>query len=240
MSTTLLKTLTEAGLGSRRRMADAIKKGEVEVNGEVITDFRRPVDPVSDKISLRGLKIDLKPEKAVYLMLNKPKGILSTTSDERGRKTVLDLLPEKYRHLRLYPAGRLDKDSTGLLILTNDGELTYRLTHPKFEREKEYLVSIDGILQKDEILDFERGIMLGEKSTYPAVVKEVKGLPPYNYSIAIHEDKKRQVRLMLESLGHRVLALKRIRIGMLRLGNLKEGEMRELNSREVGALLAKQ
>ncbi len=142
-STSLLKALAEAGIGSRRWLADAIRQGRVEINGEVAEDFRCPVNVETDRILVGGRLVDLKPRKPVYLMLNKPKDVLSTTSDERGRRTAIDILPEKYRHLRLYPVGRLDKDSTGLLLLTNDGELTYQLTHPRFEREKEYLVLLD-------------------------------------------------------------------------------------------------
>lgn len=232
----LLKALTEAGIGPRRRLADAIQKGEVKVNGEVIEDFRYPVDVETDHVVVNGRTVDLKPAVTVYLMLNKPKGILSTTSDERGRKTVIDLLPEKYRSMRLYPVGRLDKDSTGLLLLTNDGKLTYQLTHPRFEHEKEYLVYIDGSLKPGGKRKLERGFELDEKMTSPAIVKEIESLSPFNYSITIHEGGKRQVRRMLESLGHRVMALKRIRIGSLNLGDLKEGSMRELSAQEVSVL----
>ncbi len=163
---------------------------------------------------------------------------MSTTRDERGRRTVLDIIPGKYRHLRLYPAGRLDKDSTGLLLLTNDGELTYRLTHPRFEHEKEYLLHIDSELRTSEKKKLERGIKLEDGLTSPAVVREVKSSPPFNYSITIHEGRKRQVHRMLMALGHRVLALKRIRMGNLTLGDLKEGAARELSAREVRKLLS--
>ena len=237
-SVPLLKALTEAGVGSRRRLADAIKNGRVEVNGEPVENFRHLVNPETDRVSVNGKLVDLKPKHTVYLMVNKPAGILTTTSDERGRKTVLDILPEKYRHLRLYPVGRLDKDSTGLLLLTNDGELTYRLTHPKFEHEKEYLIHIDGSLKPEEKRKLEGGFELEDGMTYPVVVKEVKSQPPFNYSITMHEGKKRQVRRMLANLGYQVLALRRIRMGDLNLGNLKEGAIRELTPAEVRALLA--
>jgi 23S rRNA pseudouridine2605 synthase len=189
-----------------------------------------------DHISISGQPIDLKPRQLVYLVLNKPKGIMSTTSDERGRRTVIDILPEKYRHIRLYPVGRLDKDSTGLLLLTNDGELTNRLTHPRFEHEKEYLVSISGKLNADEKQKLEQGIELEDGLTHPTAIKEVD-IPPFNYSITIHEGRKRQVRRMFESIGHTVQVLKRVRMGNLNLGKLKEGEIRELNAKEVKALL---
>jgi 23S rRNA pseudouridine2605 synthase len=232
----LLKALAEAGIGSRRWLADAIKHGMVKVNGEIVEDFRQPVDVEADRISMSGQPVDLKPRQLVYLLLNKPPGIMSTTSDERGRRTVLDILPEKYRHLRLYPVGRLDKDTTGLLLLTNDGELTNQLTHPRFEREKEYLVSINGKLQPEEKRKLEQGIELEDGTTHPAIVKEIEA-PPFNYSITIHEGRKRQVRRMFHSLGHPVLALKRVRLGSLNLGKLKEGEIRELRAQEMKALL---
>jgi len=232
----LLRVLTGAGIGSRRWVADAIRQDRVAVNGQVVEDFRYPVNMETDRISVDGRQVDLKLRR-VTLMLNKPQGFLSTVRDERGRRTVICLLPGKYRRLRLYPAGRLDKDSTGLLLLTNDGELTYRLTHPKFEYEKEYLVYIKGNLQPDEKRKLEKGIELEDGMTHPAVVREIKVSPPFNYSITIHEGRKRQVRRMLDSLGHRVLALRRIRIGSLSLGDLREGETRELGAREVRALM---
>lgn len=236
-SVPLLKALTESGVGSRRRIADAIKNGRVEVNGKPVENFRHPVNPETDRVSVNGKQVNLKPRHTVYLIINKPVGILTTTSDERGRRTVLDILPEKYRHLRLYPVGRLDKDSTGLLLLTNDGELTYRLTHPKFEHEKEYLIHIDGRLKPDEKTKLEKGVELEDGMTYPVVVKEVKSSPPFNYSITIHEGRKRQVRRMLANLGYSVMELRRIRMGNLHLGNLREGAIRELTPEEVRSLM---
>jgi len=236
-STPLLKTLAGAGIGSRRWLADAIREGRVEINGEVVEDFRCPVNVETDRVLIDGRLVDPKPRQAVYLMLNKPKGVLSTTSDEKGRKTVTDILPEKYRHLRLYPVGRLDRHSTGLLLLTNDGEFTYQLTHPKFEHEKEYRVRLGRRLQPSGRQKLEQGIKLEDGMTYPAVVRKVKGTLSFSYSITIHEGRKRQVHRMFESLGHDVLSLKRIRIGSLSLGVLKEGEARELSLKEAQALL---
>ncbi|MFC2060364.1 pseudouridine synthase [Chloroflexota bacterium] len=233
----LLKMLTQAGIGSRRQLADIIKQSRVTVNDEVVLDFRYPVNTNTDLVSIDGKPVQIKTERVVYLMLNKPSGFLSTVRDEQGRRTVLDLLPGKYRHLRLYPAGRLDKDSTGLLLLTNDGELTYRLTHPRFEHEKEYLIQIKGSLQPGEIKRLAEGIKLDEGKAYPVTVLKVKSYLPFNYSLIIHEGRKRQVRRMLLALGHPVLALKRIRIGNLRLGDLKEGAILELTSKEVRTML---
>jgi 23S rRNA pseudouridine2605 synthase len=232
----LIKALTEAGTGSRRRMADAIKQGRVKVNDKVAASFNQPVEPGKDRVLLDGQTIDFKPDKIICLMLNKPEGIVSTASDEKGRRTVVDILPAKYRGHRLYPVGRLDIDTTGLLLLTNDGDLTYRLTHPKFEYEKEYLVAIKGSLNAGEKQQLQRGILLEDGMTHPAKIREI-ALPPFNYSVTIHEGRKRQVRRMFERMQHTVVALKRVRIGNLRLGDLKEGEVRHVSAREIASLL---
>jgi len=232
----LLKLLTETGIGSRRKMADAIRNGRVTVNGQVAEDFRLPVNVKTDRVQLDNHPVILAVEKPVCLMLNKPQGLLSTTEDERGGRTVLDILPEKYRRLRLYPVGRLDKDTTGLLLLTNDGDLTNRLTHPRYEHEKEYLIQIAEKLIPVEKQKLERGILLDDGMTSPAKIREVT-VKPYNYSLTIHEGRKRQVRRMFARLGYRVLALKRVRTGNLTLGDLKDGEVRELTAREIALLL---
>jgi len=233
----VLKLLTGAGLGSRRRMADAIREGRVTLNGSVVADFRQPVSP-ADQLLLDGSPVSprLKP---VYLLMNKPAGVLTTTGDQRRRRTVLDLLPAKYRLPGLFPVGRLDRESSGLLLLTNDGELTYRLTHPRFEHQKEYLVQTDRRLQPGEMAKLAAGISLEDGLTAPAAVREVSALS-FHYAITIHEGKNRQVRRMFAALGYRVLALKRVRMGSLRLGALKEGEVRELRQQEIRALAFRQ
>ena len=232
----LLKALSEAGVGSRRWLTEVIKQGRVLVNGRITVDFRFPLDKARDRVQVNGRPVNLKPGKAVCLMLHKPVGVLTTTRDEQGRKTVMGLLPVKYRHLRLYPVGRLDKESTGLLLLTNDGALTYQLTHPRFEHEKEYLVRLDKPLGPGDKEKLERGIELEGGKTYPAVIEAVK-TEPFSYRVTIHEGRKRQLRLMFQSLGPRVLALKRVRMGGLILGSLGEGETRELTGKEVKELL---
>ena len=233
----VLKLLTESGAGSRRRMADAIKQGRVTVNGEVIEDFRHPVNPVTDRVQVDGRGVTRRQSAPVYLMVNKPAGILTTTADEQGRRTVLDILPPQYRALRLFPVGRLDKDTTGLLILTNDGDMTHRLTHPSFEHEKEYLVRIGEKLAAEEKRRLENGIRLEEGMTSRAVIREVRGAPAHTYSLTLHEGRKRQVRRMFARLGHSVTELKRVRTGNLRLGTLDEGKVRALTTREVASLL---
>jgi 23S rRNA pseudouridine2605 synthase len=235
----LIKALTDAGLGSRRKMTDAIKQGRVEVNGVPAESFNHPVDPARDSIFLDGRKVDLSPRRVIVLALNKPEGVLSTAADDRGRATVLDILPEKYRKHRLYPVGRLDMDTTGLILLTNDGDLTYKLTHPHFEQEKEYLVHTDGPLQPAELRAMEKGIELEDGRTAPVRVARLR-TGPYRYRVVIHEGRKRQVRRMFEHFGRRVTALRRVRIGNLLLGDLPEGEVRPLTNREVKTLLAPQ
>jgi 23S rRNA pseudouridine2605 synthase len=232
----LLRVLIEAGIGSRRKLAAAVMQGRVTVNGVVVTDLRHSVDISRDIIALDGEVVKTGKRQLVYLMLNKPAGVLSTVRDERGRKTVTDFIPGKYRHLRLYPAGRLDKDTTGLLILTNDGELTNRITHPRYGSEKEYHIHIDGELTTTDIVKLEKGIDIEGNKTSPAKVEKLDNTTPYNYSITIREGRKRQVRRMFLALGYRTLALKRVRIGNLTLGNLKEGEVKALSSREVKLL----
>lgn len=235
-SVPLLKYLVEAGLGARRQVVSAIKLGRVTVNGKTAAGYTMPVYPKLDEITVDGKAVKFKPNEMLVFMANKPVDVLSTTKDERGRKTVIDMLPERYRSLGLYPAGRLDYDSIGLLILTNDGNLTYRLTHPRFEHEKEYLVSIIGKLTDEDKDKLEKGMLLEDGMTYPAVVKEARDAA-YTYSITIHEGRHRQVKRMFLALGHEVKALKRIRIGRLELGDLEEGQIKKLSQAEIGKLL---
>ena len=229
----LLRLLAGAGIASRRKLADAIKAGRVAVTGEVAASFQHLVARAADIITIDGEEIKCGSKPKIYLILTKPAGGLSTVSDEKGRKTVLDILLENYKKYRLYPAGRLDKESTGLILLTDDGELTHRITHPSFEHEKEYHLCIRNKLTADETRRLEKGIKLEDGVTSPAKVNEIKGEPSYNYSITLHEGRKRQVRRMFEALGHNVLKLKRVRIGGLLLGDLKEGETRRLTEKEA-------
>jgi len=233
---TLLKALINSGFGARRQAAEAIMRGAVRINGAVVTDLRFVVDTVCDRVTVDGRDISLKSLPTICLMMNKPPGVLCTASDERGRRTVYDLIPEKYRRFKLHAVGRLDKDSTGLILLTNDGALTYRLTHPRHQREKEYWVQIDGQLTENDIRLLEQCIELEDGPALPAVVHSIAGHQPYNYSIAIYEGRKRQVRRMFAAIGHRVLALKRVRVCGLWLGDLIEGEVRELSPDEVKLL----
>ena len=232
----LVKALVLAGCGSRRRMAEAVKQGRVLVNGEVAASFTQPVQTDKDLLVLDGKAVEAGTDAPVYLLLNKPRGFLSTTRDERGRLTVMNLLPEKYKHKNLYPVGRLDMDSRGLLLLTNDGDLTFRLTHPRFEKEKEYLVTLEHPLTEADSARFEAGLELEDGMTWPVRLSRRQANPPL-YSVVLHEGRKRQLRRMFGSLGYRVADLQRIRVGSLKLGTLAEGEARELSATEKAEIL---
>ncbi len=231
----LIKLLTSSGVGSRRQLTAIIKRGGLAVNGKTVESFNQQVDPAADVITIDGKHITVTAEPLVYLMLNKPAGIISSTTDGRGGRTVIDILPEEYRHMRLYPVGRLDKDSTGLVLLTNDGDLTFRLTHPRFEQEKEYRVRLDRALERRDAASLEKGVDLHDGRTSPARMQALER-PPFSYSVTIHEGRKRQVRRMFAVLEYRVLELKRIRLGSLRLGTLPEGQVRELTAGEARQL----
>jgi len=233
----LLKYLVEAGLGARRQVVAAIKVGRVAVNGRQAESYTMPVYPQADRITFDGKSVSFHARARIVIMLNKPLNLLTTTSDDRGRQTVLDILPAEYQGLGLYPVGRLDHDTTGLLLLTNDGNLTYRLTHPRFELGKEYLVHIEGTLSRQEKELLEKGVLLDDGITAPAGVKEIAYELPYNYSITIHEGRNRQVRRMFAHLGYTVKALKRVRMGNLRLGDLAEGSFRRLSAQEIASAL---
>lgn len=226
-------------MGARRQVVSAIKLGRVSVNGRQATGYTMPIFPGVDSITCDGRPVTVKKNENIVLMLNKPAEVLSTTRDDHGRETVESLLPQPYRGLGLYPAGRLDYDTTGLIILTNDGSLTYRLTHPRFEHEKEYYVQISGSLAEEERKRLEKGVLLEDGITAPARVRTVSDSPPFNYSITIHEGRNRQVRRMFAELGHTVGMLRRVRIGRLMLGNLQPGEVKRLSKTELGLLLGR-
>ncbi|MCK9358011.1 MAG: pseudouridine synthase [Dehalococcoidia bacterium] len=235
----LVRVLTDAGYGSRREASKLIDAGMVEVNGRIASSFTEKVNPETDSVVVVGKKVASVAARRVYIVMNKPAGYLSTTDDDRGRATVLDLLPEDLRCEGLHPAGRLDEDSTGLLILTNDGQFTYELTHPRYEHDKEYYVATTGRLTEADMRELEKGVEVEEQMTWPARITLLEGQSPYSYSIIIHEGRKRQVRQMFAAVGQQVALLKRVRIGDLLLGNLPEGGARELTAAELRALMRK-
>ncbi len=225
--------LSHNGVCSRRDAMSLIQEGRAKVNGELVWEPSTFVNPHEDTIEVDGVAVEKK--QYVYLLMNKPAGYVTTTEDEHAPRTVMELLPPEYQHLN--PVGRLDEDTEGLLLFTNDGDVAYKLTHPKFNVDKIYFVTLDGVLQPKEQRSLEEGILLDGKITVPAKVRAVKTLAGRSeFELTIHEGRKRQIRLMAESLGHKVLSLKRIVQGPLRLVGLKAGSYRTLTSQEVEAL----
>ena len=230
----LQKYLALCGVASRRAAEKLIVDGRVSVNGKVVTELGTKVT-FKDKVTFDGAVISLDEDK-VYIAVNKPTGYLSAVSDDRGRKTVVDLVRDDFSE-RIYPVGRLDYDTEGLILLTNDGEFTYSVTHPKHNVNKTYEAVIRGKLTDDEIIKLCQGIDIGGFVTSPAfvdIVDETGGKTIVQ--ITIHEGKNRQVRKMFESVGHIVLKLKRIAVGSVKLGNLKSGKWRHLTDREIRTL----
>jgi 23S rRNA pseudouridine2605 synthase len=224
----LQKVLARAGVASRRASEELISAGRVSVNGHTARLGQR-VDSEQDQVSVDGVPIAIRAG-LVYYLLNKPRGVVSTASDPQGRPTVTGLVPAEPR---VYPVGRLDAESEGLLLLTNDGELTHRLTHPSFGVEKEYLVSVTGRPSGGAIRALRNGVQLDDGMTAPARVSQVE---PSMLRITIHEGRKRQVRRMCEAVGHPVDRLVRTRIGPLRDRSLSPGKWRRLTAPEVRKL----
>jgi 23S rRNA pseudouridine2605 synthase len=226
----LQKVLAAVGLGSRRACEILIEEERVTVNGEVAVLGRR-VDPETDRIEVDGSRVPVRPGMVSYL-LNKPRGVVSTASDPQGRPTVVQLVPEEPR---VFPVGRLDTDTEGLLILTNDGDLAHRLTHPSFGVDKEYLAQVEGSPAPWELRRLREGIELEDGKTAPAKASLVA---PGAVRLVIHEGRNRQVRRMLDAIGYPVQRLVRTRIGPLADRRLKPGEWRALELEEVRSLEA--
>lgn len=224
----LQKVLARAGFGSRRSAEELIADGRVTVNGETAILGQR-VDTESDRIEVDGIPVSVR-EGLVYYLLNKPVGVVTTASDPQRRPTVVDLVPVEPR---VYPVGRLDVDSEGLLLLTNDGELTHRLTHPSFGVEKEYLVEVEGSPSPGAVRRLREGVELEDGMTAPAQAAPVGDRA---LRIVIHEGRNRQVRRMCAAVGHPVRRLVRTRIGPIAERTLKPGEWRPLTLAEVRAL----
>ncbi|MDK2835379.1 MAG: rRNA synthase [Thermosediminibacterales bacterium] len=226
--------MASAGIASRRKSEELILQGRVKVNGKTVSKLGIKINPEKDIVEVDGQKVENFQEK-IYIMLNKPKGVVSTVSDPRGRPTVIDLI--KGVKQRIYPVGRLDYDTEGLLLLTNDGELTYKITHPKHEIKKTYLAKVKGFVNKEELYTLKKGVNLEDGITAPAQVRFLKyeeGIS--TLIIKIHEGRNRQIRRMCDSINHPVIYLKRLKIGVLSLKNLKPGNWRKLTKKEIDYL----
>jgi pseudouridine synthase len=234
MEVRLQKLIAGTGLASRRKAEQLIASGRVSVNGKVVTELGTKVDPARDHVKVDGKHLSA-AQPFVYLMLNKPKHVMSTLDDPGGRPTVKDFL--RGVSVRVFPVGRLDFDSEGLMLLTNNGELAQALLHPRYHVPKTYLIKVKGILTDEEIGQLERGVKLEDGMTGPAQVKKVSKAEANSWlEITIREGRKHQVKRMLESVGHPVIRLTRVKMGPLALGRLAPGEFRFLTDREANAL----
>lgn len=226
--------LSRSRVCSRRKALRLVEEGQVRVGGQIITEPSYDVDPASADVYLGSKRIELKEN--VYLVLNKPRGFVTTLKDRHAERIVTELLPAAFRCL--YPVGRLDKDSEGLLLFTNDGDLTYRLLHPKFKVDKVYLVEARGRIKPVDVLRLRKGIFIEGKKTRPALVNIINASGSKTFlKISIHEGRKRQIRLMLAAVGYTVLQLKRVQYGPISLGGLKPGKWRLLNKEEISQLM---
>jgi len=230
----LQKYLAHCGVASRRAAEGLIVAGRVAVNGLSVQTLGSTVTPGQDTVTLDGKPV-VSQEEPVYIMLHKPRGYVTTVSDELGRKTVMELLPEDIG--RVYPVGRLDFDTEGLLLLTNDGALTHRLTHPSHEVSKTYLTKVRGIPSPEALKALRTGVILDGRKTHPAeVLVKHRDTNTAVLSITIHEGRNRQVRNMCAAVGHKVVYLRRVAEGSLRLGDLAVGNWRYLTPEEVHTL----
>jgi len=225
--------LSHAGVGSRRKVEELILEGRVNVNGEAVTDLATDIDPELDVVEYAGRRVLI--NRYYYLILNKPRGYLTTVDDVQNRPKVMDLIPERYRNAGVVPVGRLDRDTEGLLLMTNDGDVAYVLTHPKFEIGKEYIVELDRPLEdaaKDKIC---KGIFMYGRRTRPA---EIVFLDESRKRVLlkIKEGKKRQIRITFSSFSYRVKKLKRVTFGPLQVRGINSGSYRLLKEREINAL----
>jgi len=230
----LQKFLADAGVASRREGERLIQSGRVEVNGQVVTELGVRVEPDRDQVRVDGRRVRAAGKRAYYL-LNKPKGIITSASDPEGRPTVVELL-QGVRE-RVFPVGRLDWSSEGLLILTNDGDLAYRLTHPANHVPKVYRVKVRGSVGDEELRAVRRGLLLDGRRTLPARVERISSQANSWLEVTLYEGRKNQIRRMFDRLGHRVQKLKRIAIGPIRDRALKPGEWRRLTPAEIRRLL---
>lgn len=216
------KWLSQSGIASRRKAEELILSGLVSVNGEVVMELGTRADTEKDIVTVDGKLCEIKQEK-IYIALHKPEGVITSVSDPHGRKTVMDYTPKEWG---CFPVGRLDYDTSGLIILTNDGDYAQVLMHPKHEVTKVYIAKIQGIPSKESLEAFRRGLTIEGKLTASAEIEIIKKEPNATVRIKLHEGRNRQVRKMCEAIGYPVLSLKRVQIGNVKLGGLGRGEWR--------------
>lgn len=236
MKTRLNKFLSSCGLGSRRKAEEFIIRGQVRVNGTVTRTLSVTVDEELDIVEVNNKRIRPLGDH-IYLLMNKPKGFITTVSDDKNRPIIMNIIPERFRKPGIFPVGRLDKDTEGLLILTNDGELAFRLSHPKYQIQKEYLAELDKPLTGPDREKIEAGLYLHQIQTRTGKARVTPaGHDGATVKLVISEGKKRQVRLTFQSLGYRVLTLTRTGYGTITLRGLKKGRCRELRKAELKSL----
>lgn len=234
MECRLQKYLADCGVSSRRKAEELILAGKVKVNGEVVRELGVKVNPDRDKVMYNNETIKIQKKK-MYILLNKPAGYISAAKDQFENPSILHLV--KDIKVRLYPVGRLDKDTTGAIILTNDGDFSYKLTHPKHEISKTYIAEVEGVPTAEEMRTFEKGVYIDGKKTYPAKIRIMKETKKNSIvEIIIHEGRNRQVKKMCEEIGHKVITLHRQAIGRITIAGVKEGSFRYLTDKEVEML----
>ena len=234
MEVRLQKYLADCGVASRRKADELIKNGKVKVNGKVINELGVKVNVNRDKVEYNG-EIVRPQKKNVYILLNKPSGYICASKDQFDNPSVLHLVRDIKE--RLFTVGRLDKDTTGAVILTNDGDFSYRLTHPKHEVNKTYIAEVVGRPTDEEMRTFMKGVIIDGKKTYPAQIRIIKETKKNSIvEIIIHEGRNRQVKKMCEEIGHKVITLHREKIGNLSVEGLKEGRWRHLTDKEISSL----
>ena len=232
MEERLQKYMAQCGVASRRKCEELILDGKVKVNGIIVNELGTKINPEIDIVEFNNQIIKIE-EKKLYIMLNKPEGYITSAKDEKGRKTVLDIVNVQER---IYPIGRLDYDSSGLLLLTNDGSIYNNIIHPRVAIKKKYIAVCKGKFTQSDIKKFKSGIDIGGYITAPATLKTISYDEEKNIStieVSIHEGKNRQIRRMCSALNHDVLSLKRVSIGEIKLAYLKRGEYRELTDEEI-------
>ena len=230
----LNKFLSNSGVASRRKCDELISQGKVFVNGKVVTELGLQINEKKDKVTVEGKQIKL-PSSFVYIKLNKPKGYACTAHDEKGRKTIYELIDTDER---LFSIGRLDYDTEGLILLTNDGDFANKVAHPKYAIEKEYRVTVEGQIKESELAVLRKGVVVDGERMPSAKVEFLSEDDKFTkLSVVIDEGQNRQIRRMFEAIGKSIRLLKRVRIGQVRLGGLKRGDYRDLTEDELNSLV---